>query len=422
MRAVAALALAGLATAPALAQPAPVPLPVAMATFNMAWAGTLEEFQRHLAVCSVPSVNWCETRARWAPGTQQATPEETARAAACQAATMQAAGGRDASMRVPPCGAYRDSTPRAPGASAPDPAAVRVPQAYAAKLDGLRATVQGLVERDGVRIIAFQEVSSEAAVRAVLGPLAGRFDICVAPHSGFQTVAFAWDRALSPVPGQCSTNTALAVLDPPSDPAAFRRVRPGLALQLQVSGAPVTFLNVHLKAGCASVNNSNPRFPGRLLTDPAEACDTFNRQIPILEEWIDSVAARSPRFVVLGDFNRRIDDEQVLATPKDQVRADGADPAGANRPGADGRVGTRYLWPEISDGAPVLHLLPLTGVDAGCRGFIGLDHIVVSAALHATLAQLEPAAIAARKVPVVNLPGQRIESSDHCPQVAKVLL
>ena len=416
-----ALLLAATATA-AVAQGAGAPVPVAVATFNMAWAGTMEDFQRHLAVCGAPAVNWCDTRARWAPGTQQATPEEAARAAACQAATVEAAGGREASMRVAPCGAYRDSTPRTPGAPPPDPAAVRQPQAYAAKLDGLRATVQALVERDGVRVIAFQEVSSEAAVRAVLGPLAPRFDLCAAPHGGFQTVAFAWDRALAPAPGRCSTNAALAVPDPPGDPAAFRRVRPGLALELQVGGAPVTFLNVHLKAGCASVNNANPRFPGRLLTDPAEACDTFNRQVPVLEEWIEAVAARSPRFVVLGDFNRRIDDEQAIAVPKDQVRADGSDPAGPNRPGADGRVATRYLWPEISDGAPALHLLPLAGAAPGCRGFVGLDHIVASAALHAALARLQPAATAARKVPVVNAPGQLIESSDHCPQVATLLL
>jgi hypothetical protein len=299
---------------------------------------------------------------------------------------------------------------------------VRVPQAYAAKLDGLRATVEQLVEREQVRVIAFQEVKSEAAVRAVLGRLSDRFEVCAAAHDAFQTLAFAWDRSLSPARGQCQTHAPLAVLDPPGDPAAFRRVRPGLALRLEVNGAPVTFLNVHLKAGCASVNNSNPRFPGRLLTDPAEACDTFNRQVPVLEEWIDAVAARSPRFVLLGDLNRRIDDEQAMAVPKAQVRADGSDPAGPNRPGADGRVATRVLWPEISDGAPTLHLLPLAAVDTGCRGFIGLDHIVVSAALHATLARLEPAAIAARKVPVVNRPGQLIESSDHCPQVARLLL
>lgn len=410
------------AGSPVAAQQTAAPTPVSVATFNLAWAGTLEDFQRHLEVCSSPRVDWCDTRARWAPGTTQATPEETARAQACQAATVEAAGGREASMGVAPCGAYGGSPPRGAGTAPPDLAALRRPEAYQGKLAGLQATVEALVEREKVRVIAFQEVRSEAAVRSVLGRLADRFEVCAAPHSGFQTLAFAWDRSLSGVKGVCTPHAPLAVLDPANDPAAFRRVRPGLALQLSVNGAPVTFMNVHLKAGCASVTQSNPRFPGRLLTDPVESCEVFNRQVPLLEDWIDAVASRSPRFVILGDFNRRIDDEQSLAIAKGQVRGDGSDPAGPNPAAADGRVGTRYLWPEIADGSPALFQLRLTAVESGCRGFVGLDHIVISASLHATLAQHGPAAVGARKVPVLRTAGQLIDTSDHCPQVGQLLL
>ncbi len=420
------VAAAGLLLAcagPALAQaPAKAPLAVNVAAFNLAWAGTMEDFQRHLQVCSAPKVNWCDTRARWAPGTTTAPPEEVARAEACQAATMEAAGGRDASMQVAPCSAYRSSQPRVPGAPAPDPSAVRKPEAYQEKLDGLRATVEALIDREQVRVIAFQEVRSADAVRVVLGQHAGRFEICAAQHGAFQSLAFAWDKALSPRPGQCTTHAPLAVLDPPNDPAAFRRVRPGLALQLAVNGEAVTFMNVHLKAGCASATNSNPRFPARLLTDAAEACETFNRQVPLLENWIDAVAAQTPRFVILGDFNRRIDEELALAIPRDQVRTDGANPAGPPTPGADGRVATRYLWPELADGTRALHLLPLKGQDAACTGFVGLDHIVVSGRLQALLDAAGAASTGARKAAVVNRPGQAIESSDHCPQVGRLLL
>lgn len=441
-----AVVLAVAAWTPALAQPskpapvpataasaatAAVPLAVNVAAFNLAWAGTMEDFQRHLQVCSAPSVNWCDTRARWAPGTTTAPPEEVARAAACQAATMEAAGGREASALVAPCSAYRSNAPRVPGTPPPDPAAVRKPEAYQAKLDGLRATVEGLIERDAVRVIAFQEVRSAAAVRVVLGRHAERFEVCDAPHGGFQTLAFAWDRTLSPVPGRCTVHQPLAVLDPPNDPAAFRRVRPGLALQLQVNGQPATFMNVHLKAGCASATNSNPRFPARLLTDAAEACEVFNRQVPLLEGWIDAVAKDSPRFVILGDFNRRIDEEAQLAIPPDQVRADGSNPAGKPVPAGDGRVSTRWLWPELVDGTRSLHRLPVAQTDAGCTGFVGLDHIVVSAPLHtllhsaSTAADLagsaSPPAGSVRKAAVRNLPGQLIDSSDHCPQVGRLL-
>ncbi len=407
---------------PVLAQQPAAPMPVTVATFNMAWAGTVADFKRHLEVCGSPSVNWCETRARWAPGTTQATPEEVTRANACQAATIDAAGGREASMLIAPCNAYRDSQPRLPGAPPPDLTPLRKPEAYQDKLSGLQATVKALVETENVRVIACQEGKSTDAVRAVLCGLSDKFDVCTAQHNGFQTLAFAWDTSLSSAKGVCTTHAPLAILDPPTDPAAFRRVRPGLALQLSVNGTPLTFMNVHLKAGCASVTNSNPRFPGRLLTDAVEPCEVFNRQVPIFESWIASVSPASPRFVILGDFNRRIDDEKALAVAKEQVRADGSDPASRHTVAADGRVSTRYLWPEIADSSRALFLLPLTATDADCKGFVGLDHIVVSASLHATLAQHKPAAIAARKVAVSGRAGQLIETSDHCPQLAQVLL
>jgi endonuclease/exonuclease/phosphatase family metal-dependent hydrolase len=407
---------------PVLAQQPAGPTPVKVATFNIAWAGTLDDFRRHVEVCSSPRVNWCETRARWAPGTTQATPEETARASACQAATIEVAGGRDASMMVAPCNAYRDGQPRTPGTPPVDPTALRRPEAYQEKLAGLRATVEALVEREQVRVMAFQEVKSEDAVRAVLGRLADRFDVCAAQHNAFQSLAFAWDKSLSGTKGVCTTHAPLAILDPANDPAAFRRVRPGLALQLVVNGLPVTFMNVHLKAGCASVTQSHPRFPGRLLTDAVEPCDVFNRQVPILEDWIEAVAARSPRFVILGDFNRRIDDEKALAVAKAQVRADGSDPAGRHTFGADGRVSTKYLWPEIDDGSRALFQLPLGVTDADCKGFAGLDHIVISASLHAALVKHDPAAIAARKAGVAQRAGQLLETSDHCPQIGQLLL
>ncbi len=406
----------------AFAQRPAEPMSVSVATFNMAWAGTLDDFRRHLEVCSAASVNWCETRARWAPGTTKALPEEAVRAAACQAATVEAAGGREASMKIAPCNAYRDNQPRPPGSPPPDLSALRKPEAYAAKLDGLRDTVESLIDRDGVRVIAFQEVKSAQAVQAVLGKFADRFDVCEAQHSGFQSLAFAWDRSLSAVKGVCATHSALAILDPPSDPAAFRRVRPGLALQLSVNGAPVTFMNVHLKAACASATHSNWRFPARLLTDPVEACEVFNRQVPIFEDWIDAVAAKSPRFVILGDFNRRIDEEQALAIAKDQVRTDSTDPASRNTVGADGRVKTKYLWPEIADGSRALFLLPLKSTDPACQGFTGLDHIVVSGALYTVLEKHAPADIGARKAPVLGRSGQLIETSDHCPQIGRLLL
>ena len=401
----------------AWAQQAPVVATVA--AFNLAWAGTPVDFQQHLKVCNATDVNWCDTRAWIVRGATAATAEEQQRAEQCQQATYAAAGGKLASMLIAPCNAYRNGRPVKPGEPRPDPQLVRSAAAYTEKLAGLQATVEGLVANEGVRVMAFQEVRSAAVVRLILGRHADRFDTCEARYDAFQSLAFAWDKTLTSRPGICTTRSDLAVKDPSNDPNAFRSVRPGLALELQVNGQVVTFMNVHLKAACASVTNNDARYPGRLLTDDVEACRVLNRQVPLLETWIESVAQHSPRFVLMGDFNRRIDDEVALSPPKEQVRSDGSDPAAPNGVDATGGVKTRYLWQEIADGTPELHQVPLTTVDAACTGFTGLDHIVISGALK-QMKQMNGGAIESRKLPVVSKPDQSIETSDHCPRLARL--
>ena len=419
-----ALSISLLAAAGAVAQAAPsAPVPVtkpastaiAIAAFNMAWAGTMDDFKRYLEVCGAPSVNWCDTRARTLRGAAGPTPEEAARARQCEASILNAAGGPDASMLIAPCNAYRVSQPFVSGAPPVDQAPARKPEAYAEKLKGLRSTVERVIEQEHVAVLAFQEVKSRAVIETVLGKFASRFEICVAQHDAFQTIAFAWEKNVTSKPGVCTTHSALAIKDPPNDPAAFRRVRPGLALELTINNAPVTFLNVHLKSNCANIV-ATERYPARLLTDATEACEVINRQVPILEDWIDGIAAKSPRLVWLGDFNRRIDDEAAANIARDQVRTDGSDPAGPNKVSTDGKVATKYLWQELSDGAPTLHQVPLSTTEGGCTGFQGLDHIVISDALKA----INPGTIQSRKVRVDNAPGQVIETSDHCPRVVRL--
>src|SRR5688572_3665632 len=100
------------------------PVSAAIASFNMGWAGTPAEFARYVQVCSAPAVNYCDTRPWIDRGAKVATDAEKARAAQCQQATQAAAGGRDASMKVPPCNAYRPPRP-ASGSARVDPAVSR---------------------------------------------------------------------------------------------------------------------------------------------------------------------------------------------------------------------------------------------------------------------------------------------------------
>jgi hypothetical protein len=49
---------------------------VGIASFNLAWMGSKDDFKKHLEACSAPQVNWCETRARTMPYAQSPTNEE----------------------------------------------------------------------------------------------------------------------------------------------------------------------------------------------------------------------------------------------------------------------------------------------------------------------------------------------------------
>jgi hypothetical protein len=122
--------------------------------------------------------------------------------------------------------------------------------------------------------------------------------------------------------------------------------------------------------------------------------------------------------VLLGDFNRRLDEEASQQVPAMQVRTDGTDPAGPHKPAPDGRVTSRYLWQEISDGKPSLVQVPLVSSATGCTGFVGLDHILITESLSAQ----QPSKPTSTKIPVFANAGQKIATSDHCPRVTRLSL
>lgn len=77
------------------------------------------------------------------------------------------------------------------------------PEIHAEKLEGLRSTVNGLIRDRSVSVIAFQEVRSEAAIKDILGSHAANFEACIAPHTAFQTIGFAWRRSVASKPFTC---------------------------------------------------------------------------------------------------------------------------------------------------------------------------------------------------------------------------
>lgn len=59
-------------------------------------------------------------------------------------------------------------------------------------------------------------------------------------------------------------------------------------------GQTFALMSVHLKSGCFQNSSTG------------SACNALKNQIPKLEDWIDDAAAGPHPFIVLGDFNRRL--------------------------------------------------------------------------------------------------------------------
>lgn len=192
-------------------------------------------------------------------------------------------------------------------------------------------------------VIAFEEVESIKAAERVFDP--ARYEIVMenrpgepggdcgggAPGQSFirQAVGFAIRKDL---PFTRAADVIDLQLGNPN-------LRSGVDITvLPANGRPLRLLAVHLKSGC---------FSG--TTGPV--CPTLAQQVPVLERWIDAAAAGPNRFIVLGDWNRRL-----------------------------AETGDVY-WADLDDGNPVNSDLRLAddGVAPRCdprfRQFI--DHIVL---------------------------------------------
>jgi endonuclease/exonuclease/phosphatase family metal-dependent hydrolase len=184
-----------------------------------------------------------------------------------------------------------------------------------------------------------------------------------------------------------------------------------MALTLSIGQQPVTFLAVHLKSSC--VNPKPETFRGRQqlarpLTSAESACRILRRQVKPLEHWVEQTARRTPRFVILGDFNRKLHLELGLPARGDSSSAvDEIDPPGS----PPSKIAN--LLPELNDGVPVSSRLWLvrTKRPSGCKGFQGLDHILLSESIASLGGNKKRFA---EKLPVSKSPSGK-EASDHCP-------
>ena len=181
-------------------------------------------------------------------------------------------------------------------------------------------------------ILAVQEVDGEEALSRVVDAEVYHVHVSSRPRGGLggkQNTGFAYKRGLT------------AVERPDLEALSTRgSLRRGTRLDVTHNGQTLKLMSVHLKSGCFQNSSTG------------SACQTLNRQIPVLERWIDEAAQGAQPFIVLGDFNRR------LTTPGDDV------------------------WTELDDGQPenadlsaVTKDMPISCRDNTFTTFI--DHIVV---------------------------------------------
>jgi hypothetical protein len=178
-------------------------------------------------------------------------------------------------------------------------------------------------------IFALQEVSDEAAVARIFPP--SRWHIIASKADISQNIAFAVRKDSDVKIISSQQIDELAIED-----EGGRKVRPGLQLIVDVNGRRLAILNIHLKAACRGQPISQPNRPGyannKRWREIQQGCAIMRKQVPALENWIETQARAKMLFMIAGDWNRdfkrdlplpaRLDSEespQLPLTPSTRV-------------------------------------------------------------------------------------------------------
>lgn len=76
-------------------------------------------------------------------------------------------------------------------------------------------------------------------------------------------------------------------------------LRYGTDITVSTDTQKIRLLSIHLKSGCFTKALEG-------LGSGRGACDKLSKQVPVLEDWIDTRASEGIPFAVMGDFNRRL--------------------------------------------------------------------------------------------------------------------
>ena len=164
-----------------------------------------------------------------------------------------------------------------------------LPRDVAPKSDADIAALRRYAAKLAADVVAIQEVDgAEIAARIFLPE---RYVIHMTRESVIQRVGIAIRRDI-----RFTANTDLASLD--AAPEGHRHLRSGADVTLDLQGARVRLLAVHLKTGC----RQDP-----LASSSRGECATLRLQLAALQGWIAERRREGMPFVLLGDFNRWMD-------------------------------------------------------------------------------------------------------------------
>lgn len=159
------------------------------------------------------------------------------------------------------------------------------PTRNAADFEALARSAQALRQREGVDVVALQEVDGPEAARQVFRQ-GWQLD-CFVRRAHPQKVGFA---IRDGIPYRCNGDLQALDVDGGTRAGADVTLWPGTRQEVRL-------LAVHLKSGC---------FDGK-LDRRFEPCARLRQQAPVVEAWIDQRVREGVAFAVLGDFNRHLD-------------------------------------------------------------------------------------------------------------------
>jgi len=181
-------------------------------------------------------------------------------------------------------------------------------------------------------VFALQEIGSPAALARVLPTDKYHFILSnrYAPGNQYRSTqvrdiytAFAFKKEAFPEPPKVTTLDALSLphlaYRGPDDVAESRPTRAGLVVEFHYNEHEIALLNVHIKSSCQSDNlqdiTENFAGPKGEQGHRPYACRTQIAQLEIIENWVEMQIGLGKTIIIMGDFNRRLNDLNVSPAP-----------------------------------------------------------------------------------------------------------